>query len=282
MKIGITAESTIDLPQELLEKFGIETTPFTIMLGEKPGFDGVVTPKEIFDYVDETGTLPRTSAINEFQYHEFFKGLKKKYDAIIHVSLSSQISSACQNAKHAAEIMKDIYVVDSKSLSTGIALLCIYARQLVDQGLEAKEIFKKLEQRRSAVQASFVVNTLNYLHKGGRCSSLARFGANLLRIKPQIIVTPEGKMVSGAKYRGKNREVVEDYCKDTLAKYNNPDHSIIFITHSMASPDMVEAARRIVERHGFNNIYETVAGATISSHCGPKTLGILYFNDGDK
>ena len=282
MKIGISAESTIDLPKELLDKFGISIIPFTVLLGEKEGKDGVITPAEIFDYVDHTGVLPRTSAINEFQYEEYFKELLEKYDAVIHVCLSSGISSACLNAINAAKKIKNVYIVDSKSLSTGIALLCVYARELVDAGLDVKEVYQKVLDRVPHLQVSFVVNTLEYLHKGGRCSSVALFGANLLRIKPQILVTPEGKMVSGTKFRGKNREVVEDYCKDTLAKFNNPDKSIIFITHSTASTDMVEAARRIVERHGFTNIYETVAGATITSHCGPKTLGILYFNDGDK
>ncbi len=281
MKIGISAESTIDIPQELLQKFNIDIIPFTVLLGEEEGKDGVLTPTQIFDYVDRTHVLPKTSAVNEFQYEEYFTELKKKYDVIIHISLSSCISSACSNAMKVAEQMKDVYVIDSKSLSTGIALLCIYARELVDQGLEVEEIVKRVTARTSAVQASFVVNTLDYLYKGGRCSSLARFGANLLRLKPQILVS-DGKMSSGAKYRGKNRDVVEDYCLDTLAKFNTPDKSIIFITHSSASPDMVETARRIVERHGFKTIYETVAGATISSHCGPKTLGILYFNDGDK
>ena len=281
MKIGISAESTIDVPQELLQKFNIDTIPFTVLLGEEEGKDGVLTPTQIFDYVDRTGVLPKTSAVNEFQFEEYFTELKKKYDAIIHISLSSCISSACSNAVKVAEQMKDVYVIDSKSLSTGIALLCVYARELVDQGLEIEEVVKRVTARTPAVQASFVVNTLDYLYKGGRCSSLARFGANLLRLKPQILVS-DGKMSSGAKYRGKNRDVVEDYCLDTLAKFNTPDKSIIFITHSSASPDMVEAARRIVERHGFKTIYETVAGATISSHCGPKTLGILYFNDGDK
>lgn len=281
MNICLTAESTIDLPKELLEKFKIKTTPFTVLLGEKVGYDGELTPAEIYDYVDHNKVLPRTSAVNEFQYEEFFGGLIKEYDAILHISLSSCISSSCQNAMTVAKKMDNVYVIDSKSLSTGIALLAVYARELIDKGLDVKEIYEKVLARVDAVQASFVINTLDYLYKGGRCSSLARFGANLLRLKPQIIVS-DGKMVSGAKYRGKNRDVIEDYCVDTLKKFNNPDKSIIFITHSGASSDMVEAARRIVERHGFKNIYETIAGATISSHCGPKTLGILYFNDGNK
>lgn len=282
MKIAISAESTIDLPKELLEQYQIETIPFTVLLGEEQGLDGVLTPTQIFEYVDRTGVLPKTSAVNQFQYDEYFKNLLAKYDAVIHISLSSQISSSCQNAMNSAKAYPGkVFVIDSQSLSTGIALQCIYARSLANQGLKVEEIVERVTARREYVQASFVINTLDYLYKGGRCSSLARFGANLLRLKPQIIVD-HGKMVSGAKYRGKNREVIEDYCKDTLSKFNNPDKSLIFVTHSSASPDMVETARRIVELHGFTNVCETLAGSTISSHCGPKCLGILYYNDGGK
>lgn len=282
MKIAVSAESTIDLPKELLEKYKINTIPFTVLLGEKAGLDGEITPPEIFDYVDRTGVLPRTSAVNEFQFEEYFKGLLKDYDAIVHISLSDGISSSCQNATNVSKKLKNVYIVNSKSLSTGIALLAIYARSLVDQGLEASEVAKKVTERVPHLQVSFVLNTVEYLYKGGRCSSLQRLGVNLLRIKPQILVGKDGKMSSGAKFRGKNKEVVEQYCLDILKKFDTPDKSLIFITHSAASPDMVETAREILQRRGFKQILETYAGATISSHCGPKCLGILYFNDGNK
>ena len=282
MNIAVSAESTIDLPKELLEKYKIEVIPFTVLLGEKAALDGEITPSEIFDYVDQTGVLPKTSAVNEFQYEEYFKGLLEKYDEVIHISLSDGISSSCQHATAIAAKLKKVHVINSKSLSTGIALLAIYARELVDQGLEVNEVVKKVKERVPHLQVSFVLNTVEYLFKGGRCSSLQRFGVNLLRIKPQIIVGKDGKMSSGSKYRGKNKEVVEQYCLDTLKKFDTPDKSIIFITHSIASPDMVETAREILQRKGFKEIIETYAGATISSHCGPKCLGILYFNDGSK
>ena len=281
MNIAVSAESTIDLPKELLEKYKINTIPFGVLLGEKEGLDGDITPSEIFDYVDRTGVLPKTSAINEFQYSEYFKGLLEKYDAIIHISLSDGISSSCQHATMVASKLKNVYVINSKSLSTGIALLAIYARQLVDQGLEASEVAKKVKERVPHLQVSFVLNTVEYLFKGGRCSSLQRFGVNLLRIKPQILVGKDGKMTSGSKYRGKNKEVVEQYCLDTLKKFNTPNKDLVFVTHSMASQDMVDTAKEILQRKGFKEILETYAGATISSHCGPKCLGILYFNDGN-
>ena len=193
MKIAISTETTLDIPKELQKKYDINVIPFTVILGDKTGLDGEITPQDIFDYVDETGVLPRTSAINEYQYDKYFTKLLRTYDAVIHICLSSGISSSCNNAKHTASIMKNVYIIDSQSLSSGIALEAIYARKLADQGLEPEEIVKKVETRIPFVQASFVINSLNYLYKGGRCSGLARFSAMLFRIKPQIIVK-DGKM----------------------------------------------------------------------------------------
>ena len=279
MKIAISTESTLDIPKELQKEFDISVIPFTVILGDRSGLDGDITPLEIFDYVDKTGILPKTSAVNEYQYDKYFTKLLKNYDAVIHISLSSEISSSCMNAINAASILKNVYVIDSKSLSTGIALLAIYARKLADQGIEVEEIVERVNKRVPYVQASFVINSLNYLYKGGRCSSLARFAALLFRIKPQIIVK-DGKMAPYNKYRGRNEQTVEQYCKDTLEEFNNPDLSIAFVTHSHATPEMVEVAKKALKERGFKTIYETTAQATITSHCGPKTLGILYINDG--
>ena len=279
MKICISAESTIDVPKELLEEYDIQTIPFTVLLGEKSALDGVITPEEIFSYVEETRILPKTSAVNEFQFEEYFKKQLKSYDAIIHFSLSSEISSACPNAKFVAEKMKNVYIIDTKSLSTGIALLAIYGRKLANQGLDPEEIVRRCTARVPSVQASFVINTLEYLHKGGRCSGVAKFAAALFRIKPQIIVE-DGMMHPGKKYHGKIVPIIEQYCRDTLDEFNSPDLSIAFVTHTQADDAMREVAYKALKNRGFKKIYDTTAGATISSHCGPKTLGILYINDG--
>lgn len=281
MKIAISTESTLDLPKELQKEYDISVIPFTVILGDKSGLDGDITPTEIFEYVDKTGILPKTAAVNEFQFDQYFTKLLRNHDAVIHISLSSGISSACQNAMAAASIMKNVYVIDSESLSTGIALLAIYARKLANEGLKPEEIVEKVKARVPYVQASFVINSLNYLHKGGRCSGLARFSAALFRIKPQIIVA-NGKMSPQKKYSGKNEKCVDNYCRDTLEEFNNPDLSIAFVTHSHATPEMVNIAKEHLKKRGFKTIYETVAQATITSHCGPKTLGILYINDGTK
>ncbi len=280
MKTLITAESTIDLPKELLEKYQIKTIPYMVLLGDKDFKDGEIEATEIFKFVDEKKILPKTSAINKQRYTDFFKENLKSCDAIVHFSLSGQITSSTQNAKDAAAELENVYVVDTQSLSTGIALLAIYAKKLVDSGLEAKEIYEKASARVPSVQASFVVKKLEYLYKGGRCSALAYFGANLMKIRPQIILK-DGKMGVHRKYRGNMDKVVENYCKDTLEEFDNPDLSVGFVTYTTATPEMVEAAKRSLQEKGFKTIYETRAGATISSHCGENTLGILYINDGD-
>ena len=281
MKICISAESTIDLPREILDEFSIKTIPFSVILGSESGFDGDITPQKIFDYVDKTGVLPRTSAINEMQYEEYFTNLLKEYDAVVHFALSSEISSACNNAFNVAQNLKGVYVVDSRSLSTGIALEAIYASQLVKEGLAPEEIVEKVKARIPYNQTSFVLATVDYLYKGGRCSGLAKLGAQLFRIRPQILMQ-DGKMSPGKKYLGKQLGCVESYCKDTLEQFNNPDLSLVFVTHSMATPDMVEAAKKQLQERGFKRIIKTTAGATITSHCGPKCLGILYLNDGGR
>lgn len=277
MKIAISAESTIDLPKNLLEKYDIHTVPFTILLGDKMELDGELKPTEIFEFVNKSKVLPKTSAVNEEQYKEHFDKILKDYDGIIHISLSGEMSSACQNAIRASENYEHVYVIDSRSLSTGIALQAIYAKKLVDKGLDFDVIVKKVEEIVPHTQASFVLKRLDYLFKGGRCSSLAYFGANLLGLKPQIVVR-DGKMGSHHKYRGTMQKVVADYCKDTLAEFNTPNLDVAFITYSSATEEMIASAETALKNAGFKTIYKTLAGATISSHCGEDCLGILYIN----
>ena len=280
MKIAISAESTLDLSKELIKQYDVHVIPFTVLLGETPYQDGDINSQDIFDYVDKTKILPRTCSINEFQYHEYFQGLLDKgNDAIIHFSLSSEISAACSQAMNAAKKMDNVYIIDSRSLSTGIGLEVIYASKLAKKGLKPQEIVEKVNARIPYVQTSFVIQTLEYLHKGGRCSGLLRFGAALLRIKPQIIVA-DGKMAPAKKYIGRKTQVVASYCRDTLEQFTNPDLSVAFVTHTLATPEMVSVAIDALRKRGFKTIYETTAGATITSHCGPMTLGILFINDG--
>lgn len=281
MKIAISTESTCDLSQEMLDKRNIHSLAYTVILGDDIVTDNAELPARIFKYVEETKELPKTSAINEMQYKEYFESLLKDNDAVVHLSLSSGLTSSTSHAQTAAEKLKNVYVIDSKSLSTGIGLLVLYAADLADAGEEPEAIVKKVEERIPYVQASFVVERLDYLYKGGRCSALSLFGANLLKIRPQIVVA-DGKMKPAKKYRGKMEKVIENYCKDTLEEFNNADKSRGFVTYTTATPEMIENARKALEEAGFKEIYETQAGGTITSHCGEHVLGILYINDGNK
>lgn len=279
MKIAISAESTIDMPKELLAEYGIKTIPFTVILGAEELRDGDFPVSQIIDYVDKTKTLPKTSAINRAQYEEYFAELRKEYDAVIHVSLSSEISSACSNAKAVAAETDGVYVIDSKSLSTGIGLIAIYASKLAKKGIAPEEIVAKCEERVPHVQASFVLARLDYLYKGGRCSALQLFGSNVLKLRLQILVK-DGKMGPAGKYRGNMDACIDKYVTDTLNQFTNPDLSEVFITSTTATDAQNALVKKKLEEHGFKHIMITHAGGTITSHCGENTLGILFINDG--
>lgn len=281
MRIAISAESTIDLPVELLDKYNIHTLPFTVTLGDKTALDGVITSEEIITYVNEHKILPKTSAVNTYQYEEHFKKLLETYDAVIHISLSSEMSSAYTNACIVAEEMENVYIIDSRVLSTGIALEAIYASKLVKENLTPEEIVKKVEKRIPHNQTSFILSRLDYLYKGGRCNSLSYLASRLLKIRPQIVVE-NGAMLAKKKYLGKYEKGLINYVNDTLEANNTPDLENVFITFTTCFDESVEEVRQILKKRGFKNIYATHAGATITSHCGENCLGILYLNDGDE
>ncbi len=280
MKIAVSVESTSDLSQSLLSKYDVKVIPFQISIGDNYFKDGELSTEEIFAEVDKTGVLPKTTALNEFEYTEYFEELLKEYDAVVHVCLSSGLSSSCGNAFAAANNVKNVFVVDSKSLSTGIGLLAIYARELANQGVEPKEIQEKVQARAEKLQVSFIVERLDYLYKGGRCNAMALLGANIFHIRPRIVVK-DGKMGSDKKYRGPMGKVIEKYCNEVLEEFDTPDLDKVFITYTSATPEMLDAAEKACQNAGFKQIYKTFAGGTIASHCGAHTLGILYFNDGE-
>ena len=281
MKIKIACDSAADLTKELYEKNDISIIPFAVMMGDKEYRDGIdLTPAMIFDHVKEFKTLPKTAAINQAEYEDFFREVKKGYDAVIFFSLSSGLSSSCDHAKMAAKEVGDIYVIDSKSLSTGIGVQILYACELKNKGLKVEEIVEKVKARREKVQASFITYKLDYLHKGGRCSSLTLLGANLLQIRPSIILS-NGKMQMHKKYKGRPEKVNLEYLQDTIAEFNTPDNTCCFITYSSITPEMMELFKNFVkENTKFKNIYETPASATITAHCGENTIGLIYYNDG--
>lgn len=281
MKYKITCESSADLTQEMYKKLKVPVIPFVITVGDKEYLDGVnIKPKDLFEYFETTKQLSKTSAINEASYEEFFAEQLKDCEGLIHFCISSDISSAYNNAVSASKKFENVHVIDSRSLSSGIGLQVIYATTLRDKGVDIEEAVALINSRRDSVQISFVIDKLNYLYKGGRCSALSLLGANLLSIKPSIQVK-NGKMIIGKKYVGKMQKVLDKYILDTLEQFDNPDKSLCLITYSSATPEMLEVSHNALEKaKTFDKIIETTAGATVTTHCGPNTLGIIYYNDG--
>ncbi len=277
MKIKILADSTCDLSKELLEKYDITLIPLYIIKNGQSFKDGVdITPQDIFRNVENGEGVCTTSAVNVVDYIEFYKRYTDEYDAVIVVNISNHFSCCHQNAVLAAEEFKNIYVVDSLNLSTGSGHIAIDAARMARDGLDAAEIVKKLAQNTQKVEASFIIDTLKYLHMGGRCSSVAALGANLLKLKPCIEVI-DGKMSVGKKYRGNYKGAVEDYVTDRLKDRADINYEKIFITHTGCSAEVIETAVATIKQYAdFKEIIQTIAGCTISNHCGPNTLGILF------
>jgi DegV family protein with EDD domain len=250
------------------------------MFGDKAQYDGIVVGDDLFKYTEATGKLAKTSCVNFAQFQEHFKKLLAKADYVIHFSLSSDMSASYANAVQASkDYPGKVFVIDSRTLSTGIALQCIYAKKLIDAGKDVKEVVRLVQERIPATQASFGLEAVNYLYKGGRCSAMAALGANILHIRPQIIVK-DGKMISGKKFRGPMEKWVMDYVETTLK------NSITPITKKSSSLILPPRKRWWIwcgkdsKKAGFKHIMNTYASGTVSCHCGPHTLGILYFNDG--
>lgn len=276
-KTIILSDSICDLGSELLDKYSIIINPLTVVKDGKDYLDGVeINPDDVYKYYNETGKLCTTSAINLQAHLDFLEKYSENGNEIVYFILSSEMSSSFQNAVIATEDMENVYVVDTWNISTGSGLLVLSAAQMAQEGKSAKEIYDEVMKLRECVDASFVVETLEYLHKGGRCSSVAALGANLLKLRPCIEVK-NGKMAVGKKYRGKMLEVLKAYCKDRLENSDDIDLSNVFVTHSGCDEETVsEIANLVKETLPFENLYITRAGCTVSAHCGPGTLGVLF------
>ena len=276
-KIMITCDSTADLTKELYAKYEAAVVPMGVNLGDDFRRDGLnITISDIFDYVAASGQLPKTSAVSVGEYDDVFRPLVEQGYEVVHVSLSSSLSSSHQNARLAAEELDNVYVVDSKNLSTGIGHLVLLGRELAASGMTAAEVAAALEELREKLDVSFVLQTLEYLHKGGRCSGVAAFGANLMKLRPEIEVV-DGKMQVGRKYRGNMEKTVLAYIRGRLEGREDIRLDRIFITHSGCPQEIVEKAEALVrELHPFQEVIVTTAGSTITSHCGPDCLGVLF------
>lgn len=278
LKIKITCDSTCDLSPELYARYNISVIPLCVAMGDRLCRDGVdVEPKELFSYVEETGKLPTTSAISVGEYTDFFRPFVEEGYEVVHINLSSELSSSHQNARIAAAELGNVFVVDSLSLSTGSGHLVILAAELASAGYDGAYITKALDDMKEKLDVSFIVQTLDYLHKGGRCSGLARFGANMLKLRPEIIME-SGALHVGKMYRGSMEKTILDYVRGRLEHTERISYDRIFVTHSGVPADIVQKVISLVkELRPFEEVIETTAGSTISCHCGPNCLGVLFF-----
>ncbi|HWQ59275.1 MAG TPA: DegV family protein [Clostridia bacterium] len=277
MAIKITSDSTCDLTPELVERHHIELFPLYITLGGKTYRDMVdLFPDDIFRHVDGGGDIATTAAIPPHDYGTRFAELSKEYEAVVHVCISSHFSACYQNACLAAQDFDNVYVVDSKNLSSGHGHVVMEAALMAEAGVPAKELVARLEATVPKVEASFILDRLDYMRKGGRCSTITMLGANALQLKPCIEVY-NGAMRVGTKYRGSFEKCIQRYVKDRLEGRKDLVLDRIFITHPHAAPEAVETAREAIKQHAdFKQIIETRAGCTVSTHCGPSTLGVLF------
>ena len=275
----LSADSTCDLGKELTEKYQVQLCPYHVELDGKSYRDGVdLEPDFIYQVYREKKILPKTSAINISEYEEHFKRWTDQGCEVVHITLGHGLSSSYQNCCMAAADLPGVYVIDSCNLSTGTGLLVLEAASRIAQGMEAKQVAEQVEALVKKVSASFVIDTLEFLYKGGRCSALQMLGANLLSLKPSIVVnTEDGSMSVGKKYRGTLDKALLHYVSDQLKGRTDLNEERVFITHSGISEERLDSVKKAVEELGaFKEILVTRAGCTISSHCGPNTLGVLF------
>lgn len=274
--IKITADSTCDLPADILARLNITLAPLYTLVDDESYRDGVdIAPDDIFRFT-KAGRRVRTAAVNQYDYERLFRKFAGEHDAVIHIAISQHFSACYDNACLAAREFPNVYVIDSRNLSSGSGHVVMDAAEMASRGLRAEEIVRALDEIIPRVDASFVIEDLEYLRRGGRCSGLEAVGARLLQIKPCIEVV-KGEMKVGKKYRGSFEHCLERYVRDRLALVGDIDCSRAFITHPACAPETVRQVRGLVASLApFEEIIETRAGCTVSCHCGPATLGVLF------
>ena len=277
MKIKITSDSTCDLSKELVEKYNIGIIALTVVKNGESFKDGVdIMPADIFAHVAAGGDLCSTAALSVGDYQEHFERFASDYDGVLHVNISSEFSCSYQNACLAAEEFENVRVVDSRNLSTGQGLVVLKACELAQTCESIDQLHDELQAFTEKVEASFLLDQLKYMVKGGRCSSAAALGANLLNLKPCIEVK-NGKMSVVKKYRGNYAKCLTNYVKDRLTNRDDLDKGTLFVTCTPVTEECLQAVKDTVDSCAdFENIYWTEAGCTVSCHCGPGTLGVLF------
>lgn len=276
-KVIIASDSTTDLNAELIEKYNVQIVPLMVNLGGDQYTDGVdINPDMIYAYYEEKQTLPKTAAPNISDFQDFFKKHTADGSEVVFFTISSEMSSTCNNARLAAEEFEGVYVIDTRNLSTGGGLLVVAAGEMAKAGKSGAEIAEACRNMTGRVDASFIIDNLEFLHKGGRCSAVAAFGASILQLKPCIAVH-DGKMMVGKKYRGRFDVNVSKYIADRLGDGSDIEEGCIFITHAGLDPKFLEGCvAKVKSIIPTAEVHITRAGCTVSSHCGRNTIGVLF------
>lgn len=278
-QVVITADSAADLPKEIVEKYGIEIMPMCVIFRGKPMKDSVdITASEIFDYVDKTGEIPKTSAVSLGEYMDFFSRFLKEGKAVVHLSFCSELSSTYRNARIVASRLGDVYPLDTRSLGGGIALLALKGCEMRDKGMSAEEIYSRLSALIPKTRVSYLLDSIDFLRRSGRCSAAAAFGANIFSIKPCAAMV-DGKIDVIKKYRGKKQAVRLQYTNEQLEKYNNIDYSTAFIYHSGVDKTELLTVEEMAKSAGFRQIITAFTGCMISLHSARGALGLHFIAD---
>ena len=280
MHVKITTDSPADLPKEICHTYGFRTVPLHVILGDNCFDDGIdVTTDDIYNFYSENKILPKTSAVSVSEYSAFFEKMTENGDQVVHFSLSSGISSSYQNAIIAAQDFENVYVVDTKSLSTGIVLAMLKAYKMSAGGMSAEEIANRSLETVKNISTTFIISNLEFLHKGGRCSGLASFGANILGIKPSIAANTDGKLVVDKKYRGNFDSCIYRYIEDLIKTNKNRidnDIAVIVSTDGVSREQLLAAKKQILKEIPFKEVITAKAGCTITSHCGKGTFSFMF------
>lgn len=279
-KIILSTDSACDLTKDIIEKYDINVIPILVILGDKEFEDGInIEPNNIYAHVDKTGQLPKTAAPSIEIFKEYFLKLAKNGNTVLHISISSRISACYQNAKLAAQEVKNVHIIDSYALSTGASLLILKAHDLIKSGKSIEEIILELEKVKFNVNTSFVIDRLEYLYKGGRCNGLALLGANLLKIHPMALMQ-NGYLKSFKKFKGSMKVVLSNYLDFLAENFGDYDNTRAFITNTEMDVELLNMVKETVKvKFQFKEILETMAGSTITGHCGKNTLGLLYITN---
>lgn len=278
-QVVITADSAADLPKDAADRYNIEIMPMHVVFNGEIKNDGVnITAQEIFDFVDNTGEIPKTSAVSPGEYTDFFEQFTKQGKAVVHLAFCSELSSTCRNAKMAASALENVHVVDSLNLAGGISLLAVKACEMRDNGMDAERICSEISSLVPSARVSYLLNSIDFLRRSGRCSAAAAFGASLLSIKPCAAVL-DGKIDVIKKYRGKIKAARLQYANEQLEKYSKIDYSTAFVYHSGVDSAELEEVEKMLKNKGFQQVITAFTGCMISLHSARGALGIHFLAD---